>query len=73
MMYFLVLQNLSTGTQKKTVIFISHQMSGAATADRIFVMDKGKIVQVGNHAELVGKSGLYQVLWEQQNLKKLLE
>ena len=67
-----ILQNLSTGTKKKTVIFISHQMSAAATADRIFVMDQGKIVQVGNHSELVDKSGLYQLLWNQQKLKKLL-
>ncbi|MCL2933620.1 MAG: ABC transporter ATP-binding protein/permease [Trichodesmium sp. MAG_R03] len=69
-----ILQNLSTGTQKKTVIFITHQMSAvAATADRIFVMNKGKIVQAGNHAELFGKPGLYQLLWQQQNLKKLSE
>ena len=68
-----ILQNLSTGTKKKTVIFISHQISAAATADRIFVMDKGKIIQVGNHAELVDKPGLYQLLWEQQKLKQLLE
>ncbi|MGB3510013.1 MAG: ABC transporter ATP-binding protein [Microcoleaceae cyanobacterium] len=68
-----ILQNLSTGNQKKTVIFISHQMSAAATADRIFVMDKGKIVQRGNHAELVEQSGLYQLLWNQQKLKQLLE
>ncbi|MGK7922025.1 MAG: ABC transporter ATP-binding protein [Trichodesmium sp.] len=68
-----ILQNLSTGTKKKTVIFISHQMSAAATADRIFVMDKGKIVQAGNHAELVNQSGLYQLLWNQQKLKHFLE
>ncbi|MCL2923335.1 MAG: ABC transporter ATP-binding protein/permease [Trichodesmium sp. MAG_R04] len=67
-----ILQNLSIGTKKKTVIFITHQMSAvAATADRIFVMHKGKIVQAGNHVELLGKPGLYQLLWQQQNLKKL--
>lgn len=68
-----ILQNLSTGTKKKTVIFISHQMSAAATADRIFVMDKGQIVQTGNHPELVEQPGLYQLLWQQQKLKQLLE
>ncbi|MGL5059012.1 MAG: ABC transporter ATP-binding protein [Microcoleus sp.] len=67
-----ILQNLATGTDRKTVIFISHQMSAAATADRIFVMDKGAIVQVGTHAELVGQSGLYQYLWNQQKLEELL-
>ncbi|NEQ35458.1 MAG: ABC transporter ATP-binding protein [Okeania sp. SIO3I5] len=64
-----ILQNLSTGTQKKTVIFISHQMSAAATADRIFVMNKGKIVQIGNHSELIDQPGLYQLLWQQQKVE----
>jgi ATP-binding cassette subfamily B protein len=67
-----ILQNLATGTDRKTVIFISHQMSAAASADRIFVMEKGEIVQSGNHAELVGQKGLYQYLWNQQKLEDLL-
>jgi ATP-binding cassette, subfamily B, multidrug efflux pump len=67
-----ILNNLATGTDRKTVIFISHQMSAAATADRIFVMDKGEIVQMGTHAELVGQKGLYQYLWNQQQLEELL-
>ena len=33
----------------KTIIMISHQLSVAATCDRVFVMDKGEIVQEGNH------------------------
>jgi ATP-binding cassette subfamily B protein len=48
-----ILNALSEGTQQKTVLFISHQMSAAATADRIFVMDKGRIVQQGRHSDLV--------------------
>ncbi|HAX77229.1 MAG TPA: hypothetical protein DCY88_15700, partial [Cyanobacteria bacterium UBA11372] len=67
-----ILQNLSTGTERKTVVFISHQLSAAATCDRIFVMDKGEIVQTGTHAELVQQSGLYQSLWNQQKLEELL-
>lgn len=67
-----ILHNLATGTDRKTVIFISHQMSAAASADRIFVMEKGEIVQSGTHAELVGKEGLYQYLWNQQKLEELL-
>lgn len=68
-----ILQNLTKGTQRKTVIFISHQMSAAATADRIFVMERGKIVQVGTHKELVEKTGLYQTLWNQQKFEELLK
>ncbi len=68
-----ILQNLSTGTQRKTVIFISHQMSAAATADRIFVMDAGRIVQIGTHEMLLKESGgLYDRLWNQQKLAAVL-
>jgi ATP-binding cassette, subfamily B, multidrug efflux pump len=67
-----ILQNLSQAGQKRTVIFITHQLSAAATADRIFVMDKGKIVQTGTHQELVSQKGLYQWLCNQNQLEELL-
>ena len=68
-----ILNNLSQGTQRKTVIFISHQLSAAATADRIFVMDKGEIVQSGTHTELLQQSGLYRSLWNQHQLQEILQ
>ena len=67
-----ILKNLSPDKQQKTVIFISHQLSAAATADRIFVMDQGRIVQKGSHEELVKEAGLYQALWQQHQLKEEL-
>jgi len=67
-----ILQNLKVGIQRKTVVFISHQMSAAAMADRILVMEKGEIIQTGNHAELVATKGLYQTLWNQHKLEELL-
>lgn len=67
-----ILQNLKTGTQNQTVIFISHQMGAAALSDRILVMDQGRIVQSGNHAQLVRQPGLYQQLWEQHKLEEVL-
>lgn len=67
-----ILNNLSPEKTEKTVIFISHQLSAAATADRILVMDEGKIVQNGTHEALVNQIGLYQSLWQQHQLKEIL-
>ena len=50
----------------KTILMISHQLSVAATCDRVLVMDKGEIVQEGNHKDLVKKKGLYKQLWERE-------
>ncbi len=68
-----ILNNFSQGSQRKTVIFISHQLSAAATADRIFVMDKGEIIQSGTHTELLQQSGLYRSLWNQHQLQEILQ
>jgi ATP-binding cassette, subfamily B, multidrug efflux pump len=69
-----ILNNLNAGTHAKTVIFITHQLSAAATADRIFVMEKGTIVQIGTHSELVDvDGGLYQQLWQRDRLASKLQ
>ena len=65
-----VLNSLSK-EQGKTVIFISHHLSAAAQADRILVMDEGKIVQIGTHETLLQQPGLYQSLWNQQKFKEV--
>lgn len=67
-----ILENLSSGTERKTVVFISHQMSAAASCDRILVMDEGQIVQSGTHSQLLQQPGLYQSLWNQQKLEEML-
>ncbi|AUB40065.1 ABCB-BAC, ATP-binding cassette, subfamily B, bacterial [Nostoc flagelliforme CCNUN1] len=67
-----ILKNLSGGSIRKTVIFITHQLSAAAAADRIFVMEKGKIVEIGNHLQLLEQKGLYRTLWSQHQVEELL-
>ena len=67
-----ILNSLSPTRAKKTVIFISHQLSAAATCDRILVMDEGKIVQNGTHETLLQETGLYQTLWQQHRLQEVL-
>lgn len=59
--------------KNKTVIFITHNLSAASTCDRIILMDAGKIVQVGTHAELLTESQLYQKLWNQHKLETAIK
>ncbi|MEB3270255.1 MAG: ABC transporter ATP-binding protein [Synechococcus sp.] len=51
---------------RRTLLLISHQLSAAAACDRILVLDEGRLVQQGCHAELLEQPGVYRRLWDRE-------
>ncbi len=52
----------------RTTLVVAHRLSTIRQADRIVVLDRGRIVEIGSHDELVGRKGRYRELWEMQAL-----
>ncbi len=53
--------------QGKTVIAIAHRLSTIAAMDRLVVLEQGRIVEEGTHAQLLASGGHYAHLWERQS------
>ncbi|MBD8480251.1 ABC transporter ATP-binding protein [Pseudomonas coleopterorum] len=60
-------ESLDHMMQGKTVIAIAHRLSTIAAMDRLIVMDQGRILEQGTHAELLAKNGIYARLWQHQS------
>ena len=52
--------------QNRITILIAHRLSTVMHADKIFVLEQGKIVEQGKHSDLVDDKGLYYAMWRQQ-------
>jgi ATP-binding cassette subfamily B multidrug efflux pump len=59
--------SLNTLMEGKTVVAIAHRLSTIAAMDRLVVMDGGRIVEEGTHAQLLARGGLYARLWARQS------
>ncbi|KGF89508.1 MULTISPECIES: ABC transporter ATP-binding protein [Prochlorococcus] len=66
-----VQEGLNRAMKNRTVIVIAHRLSTTQEADQIIVFDKGEIIEVGKHIDLLNKKGIYKELCEKQLIKKL--
>ena len=59
-------RNMFEACEGKTVIFISHRLSSATMADRVYMFENGKIIEEGTHSELLALNAKYADMWHKQ-------
>lgn len=64
-----IMSTVYKNMKNKTVIMVAHRLSTVKNCDCIFVFDKGKLLEQGNHEKLLKKGGKYAELWRAQNEK----
>tara|TARA_S200000501_G_scaffold213754_1_gene200756 strand:+ start:5626 stop:7380 length:1755 start_codon:yes stop_codon:yes gene_type:complete len=65
-----ILKNLENIAVDKTTLIVSNRISSIKNADKIIVLENGKIIEQGNHVDLVNKQGYYRNLYEKQQTEK---
>ena len=61
-----ILSTLRAVAEHRTTISIAHRLSTIADADRILVLDQGRLAETGSHLELLRRDGLYAEMWQRQ-------
>ena len=62
-------RSILENAKDKTVIFISHRLSTTRMADRIYMFDRGAIIEVGSHEDLIAQNGKYAEMYRIQAKK----
>lgn len=68
-----ILSNLKSIQEDKTTLIIAHRISTMQHADKIIVLDNGRIVEEGNHRSLIKQNGIYTDIYNKQKLREELE
>lgn len=68
-----ILQHLRKHYGKRTVVIVSHRLSAVQEADLIVVLDEGRVVEQGSHAQLMEEGGYYADMYQKQLLREELE
>ena len=66
-----IIKNIKKLSQEKTSIIISHRISSLQHCDKIIVLDKGQIIEKGNHEQLINKNGFYSEIYLSQMKKEI--
>lgn len=66
-----IMDTIFSRIKGRTVIMVAHRLSTIKDCDLIYVFNKGKLVEQGNHLELLAKNGFYKSLWSAQNEKNI--
>ncbi len=63
---YTIFENMAAACRDRTLIFISHRLSSAVSADRVYLFESGEVVESGNHHELMEKNGRYAEMFRKQ-------